>query len=156
MSVSGKIKRFLEQEKINYQILEHNPAFTALEIAQAQHLPGHQVVKTVVVDADGKQILCVLPSTHKIDFDRLKKMLNAQNVALTNETQVGKLFPEYEIGAMPPFGRTPDLKVYVDKDLAENESIAFNAGTHVDMLKIRFKDFVKIATPTFGTFGIHI
>ena len=103
MSIAMKLKEFLEKEHINYQTLEHNLAYTAPEIAEAQHLSGHQVVKSIVIEADGKWILCVLPATHKIDFDKLKMALSLREASLANEGQVASLFPGYEVGAMPPF-----------------------------------------------------
>lgn len=156
MSVSKKVKELLEHERISYQVLEHTPAYTALEIAQAQHLPGHQVVKAVVVGIDGAWVLCVLAATHKIDFEKLKKALKAKEAYLASEGDVTRLFPGFEVGAMPPFGQFAGIKAVVDKNLEENDSIAFNAGTHTDLLKIKFKDFVKIAKPQFADFGVHV
>lgn len=156
MSVVMKLKEFLEKEHINYQTLEHNLAYTAPEIAEAQHLPGHQVVKSVVVNADDKWVLCVLPATRRIDFDKLKKALSVKEVYLADEGQVASLFPGYEVGAMPPFGRLAGIPVYADNTLMENDTIAFNAGTHTDMIKIKFKDYMRIAKPAFADFTVHI
>ena len=156
MNKPEKIRDFLKKENIHYDVLEHNRAFTALEIAQAQHLPWHQVIKSVIVHADGKQILCVLPATHKIDFTKLKKVTKTQEVSLATEQEAANLFPEVEVGAMPPFGRSAGITVYVDKGLEENEAIAFNAGTHTELLKIKFKDYIKIEKPFLADFGVHI
>lgn len=156
MSASIKIKEFLEKERINYQVLEHNLAYTASEIAEAQHLPGHQVVKSVLVNGDGKWLLFVLPATRKIDFDKLKKALLLQNVDLANEGKVASLFPGCDVGAMPPFGHFAGIPVYADTNLLENETIAFNAGTHTDMIKIKFKDYMRIAKPMLCDFSVHI
>ena len=156
MSVALKIKELLEKEEISYQVLEHNLAYTALEIAEKVHLPGHQVVKSIVINGDGKWMLCVLPSTHKIDFEKLKKAFSLKEASLANEGKVASLFPGCDVGAMPPFGQLAGLQVYVDTDLHENETIAFNAGTHTDMLKIKFKDYLRIAKPLFGDFSVHV
>lgn len=156
MSVAVKIKELLEKEKINYQVLEHDPAYTAMEVAQAQHVPGHQMIKSVIVGADGKWIMCVLPATHKIDFDKLKRVLNLKEAVLANEAKVATLFPGFEIGAMPPFSQMGGLKVYLDKSLEENETVAFNAGTHTDVLKIKLKDYMRLAKPVVIDFSKHI
>lgn len=156
MTVATKIKELLEKEKITYQVLEHELAFTALEVAQAQHIPGHQMIKSVIVGVDGKWVMCVLPSTHKIDFDKLKKNLQVQEASLANESKVAALFPGFEIGAMPPFGQIAGIKVYLDKGLEENETVAFNAGTHTDVLKIRLKDYLRLVKPTIADFTKHI
>lgn len=156
MSIALKIKELLEKERISYQVLEHNLAYTALEVAETVHLPGHQVVKSVIVNGDGKWMLCVLPSTHKIDFEKLKNVFSLKEASLANEGKVASLFPGCDVGAMPPFGQPSGLQIYVDTDLQENETIAFNAGTHTDMLKIKFKDYLRIAKPLFGDFSVHI
>lgn len=156
MTVALKIRELLDKGHINYQVLEHNPAFTSLEIAQAQHLPGHQVVKSVIVNGDGKSILCVLPSTHKIDFQKLKQELKLQDAALADEKEFAALFPGCEVGAMPPFGKLAGIEVYVDSNLLENDAIAFNAGTHTDMIKIKFKDYMQLEKPSVADFSVHI
>ena len=156
MSIALKIRELLQNERINYQVLEHDLAYTAAEIAEAMHLPGHQMVKSVVVNGDGKWMLCVLSATHKIDFAKLKQAFSFEEVSLANEGKVASLFPGCDVGAMPPFGQLAGIPVYVDINLKENETIAFNAGTHTDMLKIKFKDFLLVAKPTFADFSVHV
>lgn len=156
MNIALKIKELLEIEKVPYEILEHSLAYTATEIARAQHLPGHQVVKSVILNADGKWILCVLSSTHKIDFEKLKNSLAFEDASLADEGIVAALFPGCEVGAMPPFGQLAGIPVYVDSNLSENETIAFNAGTHTELIKLKFKDFMRIVKPTLGDFSKHI
>lgn len=156
MTASKKIQELLEKERITYQVLEHDLAFTALEVAEMQHVPGRKVVKSVIVMADNQPLMCVLPSTHKIDFAMLKSLLKVNEVHLADEGMVAKYFPGFEVGAMPPFGQLAGLKVYVDKSLEENDAIVFNAGTHTDVIRIKFKDFVRLTQPVFADFGIHI
>lgn len=156
MVLAKKIKDYLEKEKVGYQLLEHEPAFTAQEVAGAQHVPGREVVKTVIVEADDNFVMCVLPAIHRIDFDKLRRILGADEAHLADEERVAALFPDYDVGAEPPFGQDYGLKVYADQILEENEEIAFNAGTHIDLIRIKFKDFVRLAKPTFADFGVHI
>ena len=156
MTVSAKIKELLDKQHIGYQILEHSIAYTAMEIAGAQHVPGKQLIKSVIVKADGQYLMCVLPAIHLIDFDKLKKVTGAKKIELAKEKDIQKLFPEYEVGAEPPFGQLYGLYVYVDKLLQENEEIVFNAGTHTDMIKIKWKDFEKLTKPRLADFGVHI
>jgi Ala-tRNA(Pro) deacylase len=156
MAASMKIKDLLEKEKIGYQLLEHETAYTAMEIAGSQHVPGRQFVKSVIVNADGKFLMCVLPAIHKVDFEKLKKATGAKEIHLAEEKEFADLFPDYEVGAEPPFGQFYGLKVYVDKILDENEEIVFNAGTHTDLIKIKFRDFLRLANPTIVDFGVHV
>lgn len=156
MGISQTIKNYLEKEKVSYQSLEHDLAYTALETAEAQHVPGRQVVKSVIVSADGKNVMCVLPSIYKIDMEKLKSALKAKEVHLANEKQVATLFPGYELGAEPPFGSQAGLKVFLENVLKENDSIVFNAGTHTDMIRIKMKDYIRLANPTFADFATHM
>lgn len=156
MSDSKNIRELLEKERISYQLLEHPAAFTALEIAQAQHIAGQQVIKSVIVKIDKKLAMCVLPAIHHLDFSKMKVALGAKDVHLVPEGQVAQLFPEYEVGAMPPFGHLAGLKVYADKILEENDTVAFNAGSHREMIKIKFKDFVRLVKPVFIDMGVHV
>jgi Ala-tRNA(Pro) deacylase len=156
MKAHVNIRQILENENVSYRVLEHPLAFTALEIAESQHIPGQEVVKTIIVKGDTQIVMCVLPATHKIDFTKLLKVLNATEGHLVPEGLLAQLFPEYEVGAMPPFGHLAGLKVYVDKILEENEHIAFNAGSHREMLQIKFKDFVRLTSPSIVDIGVHI
>lgn len=156
MSAFTDIRELLGKERINYQVLEHPTAFTALEIAQAQHIPGQEVIKAVIVKVDNKLAMCVLPATHKIDFPKLTKALKAKKVELVPESQVAQLFPDCEVGAMSPFGKQAKLNVYLDKILEENDTVAFNAGTHNQMIRIKFKDYLRLAKPILLDFGAHI
>lgn len=156
MGVSFKVKDYLEGEHVSYQMLEHEQAFTAQEIADVQHLPGRCVIKSVIVCADGQFLMCVLPAIHRIDFGKLKDILGASDVHLAEESEIAALFPDCEVGAEPPFGEAYGLKIYADKILEENEEIAFNAGTHTDMLRIKYRDYVRLAQPVIANFGVHV
>jgi len=156
MSISPKLKTFLDKEKVGFQILEHSPAYTAMEIAGSQHVPGRQMVKSVIVKADDKFVMCVLPAIHYIDLDKLKKTLNAKKIELAAEDEIAKLFPDFEVGAEPPFGQLYGIKVLVDKVLDEDNEIVFNAGTHTDMVKMKFADFKRIVNPVLVEIGVHV
>lgn len=156
MSIPTKIKDFLDEEQVSYQLLQHTLAYTAMEVAGAQHVPGKDMAKSVIVNADGQTIMCVLPSTHIIDFEKLKMVVGAKDIRLVRESELSKLFPDCELGAEPPFGPIYGLKVFVDKVLANSDEIVFNAGTHTDTLRLKFKDFVRLTNPTIAEFGDHI
>lgn len=155
MTVAIKIKEFLEKENVSYEALEHEMSFTSMEIAKLQHIPGHQMVKSIIVGTEGHWMMCVLSSTHKIDFEKLKKALQIQEISLANESKVAALFPGFEIGAMPPFGQMAGIEVYLDANLEENELIAFNAGTHTDVLKMKLKDYRRLVNPIIADFSKH-
>lgn len=156
MTVPKKIKEYLDKERVGYQLLEHDRAFTATEVAGAQHVPGRQMVKCVIVKADDQFVMCLLPAIHNLDLDKFKTAIHARQVRLANEEEMAKMFPECETGSEPPFGVLFGIKVYADKFLQEDNDVAFNAGTHIDVIKMKFPDFLRLVQPIFIDFGVHI
>ena len=143
-----KLKEFLDTNHVKYVTINHSLAYTAQEIAAAAHIPGREVAKTVMVKLDGAMAMAVLPATRKVDFVLLKRAAGATDVQLASEGEFLELFPGCAPGAMPPFGNLYDLDVYVAERLAEDEHIAFNAGSHVELLQLMFDDFRKLVVPT--------
>ena len=144
---------FLDNAHICYAHTKHSLAFTALEVAFAEHLSPHKLAKTVVyVGAQGYG-LAVLPADYLINLDTLGTFLNDPLIRLATERELGELFPECELGAMPPFGNLFHLPVLVDNSVAEQEFIAFNAGTHRDVIHMHFGDFRRLVDPAIGKFA---
>lgn len=156
MSISHKLRATLEKEGVEFNILEHQPAYTALEIAGAQHVPGRKVIKCVIVKADGKFLMCVLPAIHLLDLNKLKNVLNTKHVELAKEEDIARLFPDDEVGGEPPFGNLYGLPVIVDKILEEDNDIVFNAGSHTEMIQMKFHDYQRLVKPAVAEIGIHI
>lgn len=147
------LKEFLDRNKVKYTTINHSTAYTAQEIAAAAHVPGKELAKTVVVKIDGKMALAVLPASRRIDFARLQQLAGAKKVELAPEQEFKELFPECEVGAMPPFGNLYGMEVYVAQELAEDEQIAFNAGSHTQLIKLAYKDFERLVQPKIGQFA---
>lgn len=145
-----RLKVFLDSHNVKYVVISHSPAYTALEIAALARIPGKEIAKTVIVNADNKKIMVVLPASHMVDFTSLRTITNAQQMELASEQQFKDLFPECEVGAMPPFGNLFGLEVIVAESLAEDEMIAFNAGTHKELVRMTYRDFVQLVRPTVG------
>ena len=147
MSIAKRLKEYLEENKVPYTHCTHRLAYTAQEVAAAQHVPGREMAKTIVFKADGQFLLVILPAVMKIDMKALRNELPFKYVELASEKEFASLFPDSEIGAMVPFGNLYSLRVYVDKSLSMDEDIVFNAGTHVDTVKIKYKDFERLVQP---------
>ena len=147
MSIAKRLKEHLEENRVPYTHCTHRLAYTAQEVAAAQHVPGREMAKTIVFKADGQFLLVILPAVMKIDMKALRNELPFKYVELASETEFASLFPDSEIGAMVPFGNLYSLRVYVDKSLSMDEDIVFNAGTHVDTVKIKYKDFERLVQP---------
>jgi len=150
---SKKLKEFLDQKKIKYITIKHSSAFTAQEIAAAAHIPGKELAKSVIIKADGKMAMAVLPASYKVNFDQLKKVLKAKEVRLAYEQEFMDKFPDCEIGAMPPFGNLYGMEVYAAESLSGDEEIAFNACSHTELIKMKFKDFLKLVKPKIIKFS---
>jgi len=142
-----KLKRFLDQNAVKYVSIRHSPAFTAQEIAASAHIPGKELAKTVMVKIDGKMALAVLPASARVDFTALEKATGADTVELASEDEFRSRFPDCELGAMPPFGVLYGMPSYVAQDLAADDEIAFNAGSHTELIRLSYHDFERLARP---------
>ncbi len=150
-----KLKDFLDQNGVRYVSLKHSPAFTAQEIAASAHIPGKELAKTVMVKLDGEMAMAVLPASFRVDFELLKKAAGAKKAELAGEDEFKGAFPECELGAMPPFGNLYGMAVYASEALAEDEEIAFNAGSHIELLRLAYKDFERLVKPTVARLGFR-
>jgi Ala-tRNA(Pro) deacylase len=148
MSIANRIRDYLEEQKVPYTHCTHRLAYTAQEVAAAQHVPGRQMAKTIVLKADSQFVLLVLPAVMKVNIRILRDELPFKHVELATEKEFASLFPDCELGAMAPLGNLYHVPVYVDKSLTDDEEIVFNAGTHVDTIRIKFADFVRLVRPT--------
>ena len=142
-----KLREFLDQHDVHYTTMSHSPAFTAQEIAAEAHVKGQELAKTVMVTLDGRMHMLVLPASRQVDFDQLREATGAKRIALATEQEFRGLFPGAEVGAMPPFGNLFGLPVLVADDLAEDERISFNAGTHTELVRMRYADFERLVAP---------
>ena len=142
-----KLREYLDSNQVKYVAINHSPAYTAQEIAASAHVRGRDLAKTVMVKVDGKMAMAVLPASRKVDFERLKAAARSDNVELAGEQAFRDMFPGCEVGAMPPFGNLYDMDVYVSRALAEDEEIAFNAGSHTELIQIAYKDFERLVKP---------
>lgn len=149
-----KLKEFLNEHGVKYVTLSHSPAYTAQEVAASAHIPGQEVAKTVIVKLDGTIAMAVLPASRQIDLDRLGEVTGASEVELATEDEFKSQFPDCEPGAMPPFGNLYGMPVYVAEALTEDEEIAFNAGSHSELMRLRYDDFEKLVQPKVLQFAM--
>ena len=142
-----RVRQFLDEQRVRYIIIRHSPAFTAQEIAAETHIRGKELAKTVMVRIDDVMAMAVIAASSRVDLDRVRQAAGAQRAALATEEEFGDLFPECELGAMPPFGNLYDMPVFVDDLLREDEEIAFNAGSHIDLIQMGYADFERLVQP---------
>lgn len=150
----SKIRDYLDKNNIKYVTLQHSKAFTAQEVAASAHIPGRNMVKPVIVHVDGDLKMVVLPSTHDIDFEAIKDTLNANDVKLAAESDFKDLFPDCELGAMPPFGNLYDVETIVSESLTADVEIAFNAGSHSEIIKMNYSEYESLVEPEIMPVGV--
>lgn len=153
MVVATRIKKYLEEQGVEYKATVHPTAYTAQQVAQATHTKGRSVAKVVMLKADGKLVMAVLPATHRVNLEKAKAVLAAQDVALAKEEEFKDLFPDCEVGAEPPFGNLYGVEMIADSVLWEDAQITFNAGTHSDAITIAFTDWLKLTNPKRAEFA---
>lgn len=152
MSISMRLKTHLDENKVPYVLCEHSPSYTAQGTAATLHVSGKDVAKTVVVHAGQKNCLAVLQACLHLDLERLGQLVG-EPVRLATEPEMLEIFPDCELGAMPPLGEIYSLPVYVDEALTKDNEIVFNAGTHREAIRMSFSDFERLARPKVGSFA---
>ncbi len=150
---ANKLKEFLDGHKVRYVKITHSPAYTAQEIAAAAHIRGKELAKTIMVLIDGKMAMAVLPASYTIDFDHFRKAIRARKIELAAEEKFKDMFPDCEVGAMPPFGNLYGMDVFVDQSLGEDKEIAFNAGSHSELIRLSYQDFNNLVKPQVFKFS---
>ena len=148
-----KLKEFLDAQKVKYSTLVHSTAYTAQEIASLTHIRGQELAKTVMVKMDGRMAMAVLPASRQVNLPLLKTSARAKTASLATEEEFRDLFPGCETGAMPPFGNLYDMPVFVDESLSKDKQIAFNAGTHNELIRLSYEDFARLVQPKIVTFA---
>lgn len=144
----------LDEMGVKYARGEHPTTYTSQDLAAAEHVPGRRVIKPVVVEADGKAVMCVLPATSRIDLQELRRELRADEAHLVEEQRLAQLCPDCELGAEPPIGRLFGMPTYMDESLMAESKVTFQAGTHRSSITMDFADYFRVAQPTVGHFGI--
>jgi Ala-tRNA(Pro) deacylase len=147
-----RLKEYLDSMNIKYVTINHSLAYTSQQIASTSHIRGKELAKTVMVKIDGKMAMVVLPASFKVDLELVRRIAGVEGVVLANEFEFQDRFPECDAGAMPPFGNLYGMDVYVEEKLSEDEEIAFNAGSHLELIKLAYKDFERLVKPKIGRF----
>lgn len=148
------LTEYLDNNDIYYHCYNHSPAVTAAEVAQSSHIPGRHMAKTVIVDVDGSLAMAVLPADQYMDPEKLRQALNADHVRLASESEFKDRFPFCETGGEPPFGNLYGMDVYVDDTLVSQDWIAFNAGSHTEVIKMGMGDFLRLTQASTCSFAM--
>jgi Ala-tRNA(Pro) deacylase len=153
MAKLGDVMEYLKHNNVPYEVLDHAPAFSAHEVALASHVPEKDLAKTLILNADGKFSMVVIPADHRLVDHLLHDVLKSKHVHLASEEDLRQIFPDCEIGAMPPFGNLYALPVYADKSLTEDDEIVFNACSHTKSIRLKMHDFIRMVNPVVAEFS---
>jgi Ala-tRNA(Pro) deacylase len=152
---ASKVKDFLDTNHIHYNTITHPTSYTAQGTAAYAHVSGNELAKTVMVKVDSQLAMAVLPASNQIDLSALRRITKAKTICLASEPEFEMKFPDCDLGAMPPFGNLYGVPVYVEERLAEDVDIAFNAGTHNELVRMKYDDFERVVNPIVGRFSIR-
>jgi len=153
MSIPRRIRDYLDSQKAPYEWLPHPQAFTAQEVAHSLHVSGKRLAKTVILNADGRLVMAVLPASHRLIMPELKAALEVRRLEMLPESELAKIFPDCDLGAIPPFGNLYGIEVWVDRPVEESGELVFTAGTHVDAVRMKYSDYAELVKPHVGRFS---
>jgi len=147
MPILKKLREFLDGNRVAYEVAEHRQAFTAQEVAEAEHVPGRDLAKVVMLRSGAELLMVVLPGSYRVDLPAAKAALGRPDLVVATEQEFAGLFPQCEPGAMPPFGNLYNLPVWVDESLTSDDEIVFNAGNHTQTVRMKYADFARLVKP---------
>jgi len=153
VSIPRRIRDYLDSQNAAYEWLPHPQAFTGQEVAHSLHVSGKRLAKTVILNADGRLVMAVLPASHRLVLPELKAAIEVRHLEMLPESELAKLFPDCDLGAIPPFGNLYAMEVWVDRVVAESGEIVFTAGTHVDAVRMKYSDYTELVKPRVSRFS---
>ena len=153
MPILTKLREYLDTNGVRYEVHSHAEAFTAISVADADHVPATEMAKVVILRSRGEFLMAVLPAVYKVDLSQLRDLTGKSELHLATEEEFSRLFPRCEPGAMPPFGNLYGLPVWVDEPLRRQQEIVFNAGTHTQTVHMAYADFERLVQPRVVSFG---
>lgn len=153
MTCRERLERYFKEQNVTFEAKSHPEVYTAQEVAAVEHVPGRLFAKVVIANVDGRLTMLVLPGPVRVDTARLREALGARDARLAREEEFANLFPDCELGAMPPFGNLYNVPVVVDRSLTLDPKIVFNAGTHRETMTVSYHDFERLAQPRVAEFA---
>ncbi|MBI4638892.1 MAG: YbaK/EbsC family protein [Candidatus Rokubacteria bacterium] len=152
--MNPRLSELFAREGVRHEVILHPGVYTAQERAAACHLTGRRLAKVVIVHDGAWYAMAVLPATARLDLQNLRRITRRWGLELAREEEFASLFPDCDLGAMPPFGRLYDgLSVYLDRSLAQADELTFEGGTHQEEVRIPMNAYIKIERPAIVPLG---
>ena len=155
MECRERLENYLRENQVRFEEHHHPRAVSAQEVAASEHVPGRMLAKTVMVLADGEMVMLALPAPYQVDLEKAAAALGVDEARLAEEEEFEDSFPDCEVGAMPPFGNLYGVPVYVEKTLAEDETMVFRSGTHTETMSVTYTDFERLVEPIVVQFALR-
>lgn len=155
MALPASLTAVLKRERMPYLVMRHPPAYTAQETAAVSHTPGRCAVKVVICIADGEPVQALVPAHYQVDLERLRAIAHVQTLRIAREDEIARLYPDFEVGAVPPFGTLYGHRVFVEQCFVGEPEMVFNAGTHTESLCMHYGDFAEMVKPVVAAFGVR-
>ncbi len=149
-----KLKKLLDDNDIKYISINHSPVYTARETAASTLVPRREFAKTIIVDLDGEKVMAVVSASRPVDVPALVRLSGAKSGHLATEDEFKALFPDCDVGAMPPFGTLYDMRVFMDEMVKEVDDVCFNAGSHAQIIRMECDDYIGLERPVIGDFAV--
>jgi len=156
LATNDRLKRFLDQERTEYETLPHREVFSSREVAAESHVAERQLAKVLAIKEEGDgHLMVILPAACRLDMTALKHAAGRHKLSLVQEDEMGRLFPDCEVGAMPPFGNLYGMPTYVDACFPRAQDIVFQAGNHHEVVRMRYADYERLVKPAVGEYCLH-
>lgn len=155
MTYRDELVAYLREQEVAFELRHHPAAYTALEVAASEHVPGDSFAKVVMAMADDRLVMLAVPAPYRVSLRKVAELVGAGEARLAEETEFAAIFPGCDAGAMAPFARQ-DMPLYLDASLAAAPTIVFQAGTHTDSIAMRYEDYARLAEPTVSEFAYHV
>jgi Ala-tRNA(Pro) deacylase len=150
MAILLRLKELLDAKRVPYQVHSHPAAYTAAEVAAADHVPPSEMAKVVVLRSESGFLMAVVPASRELDVERLREAVGDPRLRLATEEEFTPLFPGCEPGAMPPIGDLFGLPVWADDALGREVETVFNGGNHRETVHMAYASFAHLAHPSFA------
>ena len=147
MAVAGRVKKYLDDQGLAYEVVSHQETFSTCEEAMAVGVIASHVAKTLVIKTRAGDVLAVLPASERVDIHKLRDIADDNHARLATEDEMKTEFTDFDLGAVPPLGELFEAPVLLDGQLENADEIIFAAGTHSDSVKLSGEDFLKLTHP---------
>jgi Ala-tRNA(Pro) deacylase len=134
------VTEHLEQCGAAFEVLTHRRAYTSIDEARALGVDADEVLKTLAVRTGPGYVLAVIPAARRLDLHLVREALGDNHARLATEEELGRDFPNYQLGALPPLGALLGANVYVDPEVLGHDTVVFAAGTQTESVKMRTRE----------------